>query len=138
MKFIQKMYFNGESVKAIEKYKQAFGCTVRTLLFYSDAVKQGWEQPNPVIDSTLYHCEIMFGDQEVRFNDTDDAEILETARKLEYVLQFDTEAEVVMAFDILKEGGEVISPLEKPPYMVIIGTVRDCFGIKWTLMCDFK
>ena len=50
----------------------------------------------------------------------------------------DSEEDVVKAFTILSEGGEVISPLEKPPYAVIIGEVRDRFGLKWQLFCDFK
>ena len=46
--------------------------------------------------------------------------------------------EVKKAFEVLSRDGEVIQPLECPPYMVIIGSVRDCFGIQWTLMCDFN
>lgn len=36
MKFIQKLFFSGETEEALEVYKQAFGCTVRNLLHYSD------------------------------------------------------------------------------------------------------
>ncbi len=53
----------------MEQYKKAFGCTVRNLLHYSDAVKKGWERPDEEKESLVYHSEIMFGDQEVRMND---------------------------------------------------------------------
>lgn len=137
MKFIQKMYFKNEADKALELYKLAFGCTVKCWITYADAVKAGWEKPNPAKDSSLYHCEIMFGEQEIRMENTEDESLLENVHKVEYLVGFDTEEEVVKAFNILSEGGEVIRPLEKPPFMVVIGSVRDRFGNIWVLMCDF-
>lgn len=46
MKFIQKLCFSGETEEALEEYKKAFGCTIKNLLHYSDAVKNGWERPD--------------------------------------------------------------------------------------------
>ena len=110
MKFIQKICFSGETEEALEEYKKAFGCTIRSLLHYSDAVKNGWERPDEEKESLVYHSEI---------------------------IGFDTAEEVEKAFSVLIDGGEVIRPLERPPYMLIIGTVKDRFGVKWELMCDF-
>ncbi|QNU67901.1 VOC family protein [Ruminiclostridium herbifermentans] len=137
MKFIQKLCFSGEAKEAIELYKRAFGCTVRSLLYYSDAVKNGWEQPNAEKEPLIYHSEIMFGEQEVRINDLSDQEEVILTKKVFYAVGFDTAEEVEKAFSVLSEGGEVIKPLERPPYMVIIGTVKDRFGVHWELMCDF-
>lgn len=111
---------------------------MKSLVFYSDAVKNGWEKPNPQKDSMVYHSEIMFGEQEVRMADSEDASMLELIRKLDYAVGFRTEEEVRRAFEVLSKDGEIIRPLETPPYMIIIGTVEDCFGITWTLMCDYN
>lgn len=138
MKFIQSLSFNGNTVEAVEMYKCAFGCTVRSLIKYSEAVEKGWEKPDPQRNNYVYHSEIMFDEQEVRMSDTDDVESLELVRKIDHPIGFRTEEEVKKAFEVLSDGGEILMPLEKPPYMVIIGTVRDRFGIKWTLMCDFN
>jgi len=54
-----------------------------------------------------------------------------------HIIGFDTAEEVEKAFSVLSDGGEVIRPLERPPYMLLIGTVKDRFGVKWELMCDF-
>lgn len=137
MKFIQQLCFTGETVEALEQYKRAFGCMVRSLLYYSDAVKNGWEQPDAAKESLVYHSEIMFGEQEVRMNDLSDESKVELTKKVIHFIGFDTAEEVEKAFSILCEGGEVIEPLERPPYMVIIGTVKDRFGVQWKLMCDF-
>ena len=137
MKFIQKLCFSGEAKEALEEYKRAFGCTVRSLLYYSDAVKNGWKQPDAEKEALIYHSEIMFGEQEVRINDLSDEEEVNLTKKVIHIIGFDTAEEVEKAFSVLSEGGEVIKPLERPPYMVIIGTVKDRFGVQWELMCDF-
>jgi PhnB protein len=137
MKMIQQLCFSGETEEALEEYKRAFGCTVRSLLYYSDAVKNGWEQPDTAKESLVYHSEIMFGEHEVRMNDLSDEENVNITKKVIHIIGFDTEEEVEKAFSVLSDGGEVIKPLERPPYMVIIGTVKDRFGVQWELMCDF-
>lgn len=136
MKFIQQLCFSGETDEAIELYKRAFGCTVRSLLHYSDAVKNGWEQPDAAKEPFVYHSEIMFGEQEVRMIDISDETMIKLTKEVKHIIGFDTEEEVIHAFSVLSEKGTVIKPLEKPPYMVIIGSVKDQFGITWELMCD--
>ncbi len=137
MKLIQQLCFSGQTEEALVEYKQAFGCTVRSLIYYSDAVKNGWEQPDETKESLVYHSEIMFGDQEVRMTDLSDEDNVNLTKKVNHIIGFDTEEEVERAFSVLSVGGEVIKPLERPPYMVIIGTVKDRFGVQWELMCDF-
>ncbi len=137
MKFIQKLCFSGETEEALKEYKRAFGCTVKSLLHYSDAVKNGWEKPDAAKEALVYHSEIMFGEQEVRMGDMSDLAEVKLTKEVIHIIGFDTAEEVEKAFYVLSERGEVIKPLERPPYMVIIGTVKDRFGVKWELMCDF-
>lgn len=137
MKFIQKFCFTGETEEVLKEYKRAFGCTVKSLLHYSDAVKNGWEKPDAAKEDLVYHSEIMFGEQEVRMNDMSDLAEVKLTKEVIHIIGFNTAEEVEKAFYVLSEGGEVIKPLERPPYMVIIGTVKDRFGVKWELMCDF-
>lgn len=136
MKMILKLCFNGRSDEAIHFYEKVFGCKVRSLIHYSDAVAYGWEEPCPEKDKSVYHSEVMFDDLEVRFADGEGEEV-ELTKKSEHLIGFDTAEEVEKAFQLLSEGGEVVEPLTRPPYMVIIGKVRDKFGLLWTLMCDF-
>lgn len=138
MIMIQKLCFDGCSDLAINLYKKAFDCTIRSLLHYKDAVQNGWETPCPEKDDKVYHSEVMFGPQEVRFSDLSSTEEIELTKRMEHLIGFDTEEEVEKAFSILAENGEIIEPLNHPPYMVVIGTVKDQFGLVWTLMCDYK
>lgn len=137
MVFIQKLCFDNQADEALELYKRAFGCKVRSLLHYSDAVKNGWEEPNAEREQAVYHSEIMFGEQEVRMCDSTDETELRLTREVVHEVGFDTEDEVCHAFAVLSEEGEAVEPLVKPPYMVIIGSVKDKYGLIWRLMCDF-
>ena len=108
MKFIQKLCFEDNTLQAIEKYKEAFGCKEKSVILYEDAVKNGWAEPNPMRDGTVYHSEIMFGEQEVRMSDTTDAAHLQLIRKLDYAVGFRTAEEVRKAFEVLSRDGEVV------------------------------
>lgn|SRR5574344_1911301 len=138
MKMIQQLHFNNQADEAIALYKKAFDCTVKTLLHYEDAVKNGWETPCPEKNNKVYHSEVMFGPQEVRFSDFSSAEDIELTKRMEHIIGMDSEEEVEKAFTILAKNGEIIEPLHHPPYMVVIGRVKDKFGLLWTLMCDYK
>jgi PhnB protein len=49
---------------------------------------------------------------------------------------FDTVEEVKRAFDILKEGGEIIEAPHSPDFATCMSDVKDKFGFKWFLMVD--
>lgn len=136
MKIIPLIHFNGQCDEAIQLYKKAFGCTVKSLIHYSDAVNHGWEKQDTLAENRVYHSEILFGNQEVRLSDNSEEEA-ELSRQVVHLISFDTAEEVEEAFAVLREDGEILQPLEKPPYAVIIGTVKDRFGIQWNLVCDF-
>ena len=137
MKLMQNLCFSGETLDALALYKRAFGCTEKSLLRYRDAVANGWEPADESKAAQVYHSEILFGDQEVRMNDLSSPQDVALTRQVNHIVGFDTAQEVEHAFAVLSEGGEVIRPLEHPPYMVVIGKVRDRFGVQWELMCDF-
>ncbi|MDD4113071.1 MAG: VOC family protein [Herbinix sp.] len=137
MKIITQLCFAGTSDEALKLYERAFGCTVKTLIHYRDAVAYGWEKPNEEINDRVYHSEIMFGDYEVRLIDLDNSEKTELTQKVTMYVGFDTEEDVRNVYSVLAEEGIITRELTCPPYMVIIGEVRDKFGVTWSLMCDF-
>ncbi|WP_277407621.1 hypothetical protein [Lacrimispora xylanisolvens] len=131
MKFIQKLCFSGEAEEALEKYKKAFGCTIRNLLHYSDAVINGWERPDEEKESLVYHSEIMFGDQEVRMNDLSDEAEVELTRKVIHIIGFDTAEEVENAFSVLSDGGRGNKATRKT---TVHGNNWYCKGSFWSYM----
>lgn len=138
MKILLELSFDKETDEVLDLYQKAFGCTIKSLIRRGEAVSNGWLEPEEGKDHLVYHSEIMFDEQEVRMHDMADEKSIWLTKETLHQAALDSEEDVVKAFTILSEGGEVISPLEKPPYAVIIGEVRDRFGLKWQLFCDFK
>lgn len=138
MKFIPQIYLRGQGEKAIALYKEAFHLTVKTLIHYKDAVQSGWEPPNEAINPLIYHSELIRDGFELKVTDLGSREQAEKTRLSIFPVQFETEEEVRSAFRILSANGIVLRALTKPPHMVIIGEVRDPFGVHWILMCDFR
>ncbi len=138
MKVIVQLCFPGTADDALELYKKAFGCEVQSMVHYRDAVAYGWEEQDDEKSDKVYHSEIIFGKSEIRLTDLGNPEQVESSQKLIVNLGMDSEKDVRKAFAVLAEEGTVIRELVCPPYMVIIGEVKDKFGIDWCLMCDFK
>lgn len=122
MQIIPTLHFNRTCEKAIDLYQRAFGCTVKCLLYYSDAVKAGWIQADSERMNMVYHSEILFGEQEVRMSDCV-GEASDLSQEVFLTVKFEKAEQVEQAFNILKEKGTVIVPLERPPYCEIVGSV---------------
>ena len=75
---------------AIILCKRAFGCKVKSLLHNSDAVKNGWAEPNESIDNLVYHSEIMFDKHEVRMADSFDEAKVDLTKAFTHIVGFDT------------------------------------------------
>lgn len=137
MRFIVDLWLDKQAEEALALYQKAFHCQVKTWMRYQDAVSLGWEKPDDEKTQLIYHSQVFFGDQEVRLGDLGGEDRIRKTRENRFMIAFDTEDEVVHAFHALSDGGTVIRPLEKPPFLVIIGTVRDRFGVTWELLCDY-
>ncbi|MDF2587623.1 MAG: hypothetical protein K0S41_1464 [Anaerocolumna sp.] len=135
MTVIPTLHFYGQCEEAIDLYKEAFNCKVQYFMRYSDAVERGWEEDIPEIRNTVYHSEILFGEQLFRMSDGADVEP-NTNTTVFFAVNFDTVNEVKKAFDALRASGTVIDELETTPYSACMGSVMDKYGIRWRVMTE--
>lgn len=68
MTIIPTIHFNRQCNEAIKLYQQAFDCKIQSIMYYKDAVAHGWESANPAKDKSVYHSELLFGDQLIRMS----------------------------------------------------------------------
>jgi Uncharacterized protein conserved in bacteria len=135
MMVIPTLHFYGQCEEAINTYKEAFGCKVNYLIRYSDAVQRGWEKDIPEIRNTVYHSEVLFGEQLFRMSDRVET-IPNTNTSVFFAVNLDTVEEVNRAFEILQANGTVIEPLKSTPYSACMGSIMDKFGIRWRIMTE--
>ena len=123
----------GSCAQAHELYARAFGMVVRSVT-YNDEAPAGYHEA-PLAEAArklVLHSECsLFG---TRVNMSDDANIAASTGAFNVFLP--TEAEVLRAFDILKEGGVVEHAPAPVFWSPLFCVVADRFGVKWSVMVE--
>ena len=129
-------HFNGKCEQAIRLYEKAFNAKVECLLRYSDANKEDYDKKLTEEQSNfIYHSEVYIGNQRIML-----ADVMDIAFKPSYALSLtvtlESKEEVIQAFNILKEGGEIIYPLHSTTYSSCTCSLVDKFGFRWIIMTE--
>jgi len=124
------LYFNGNCTEAITLYEKAFDAKVIAQMIPNERGGDLVAHAQFEIDgNTIFLCDaqqpVKTGDNlmiTIQFNAEDESE-LTTAK---------------MAFDTLKDGGEIIMALEENPWSKCFGILIDKFGVKWNMCGGIK
>lgn len=128
--------FDGRCEQAIRLYQAAFGARVGCLLRYSDALKKDFDRPLTDQEKMyVYHAELWIGEHRVMMCDNPDVPFV-PSRSLSLVVTFDTKEDVLRAYDVLKEGCEIIYPVHSTSYSSCEVVLIDRFGFRWGLMTE--
>jgi len=128
--------FAGQCEEAIDLYKRAFGAKIDSLFRYSDADKRDW--PYLLTDEQarkIYHAEIRICGQRVMLSDDLEQEV-KRGTSLSLTVVFESPEQVKAAYEVLKDGGTIIHPIQSRTYSACIGVLVDRFGIGWGLMVE--
>jgi PhnB protein len=133
MEIVPNLHFNGNCEKAIELYEQAFGGRRTVLLRNKDAnpidVAGQSSIENP---EYIYHAEMIIGDQRIMLNDNDSE--LPYGMNVSILVSMDSVEAVKAAYNKLKEGARIISPINETTYSSCFVSLVDRFGVRWELI----
>ncbi len=111
---ISTLFFNGRCAEAIEQYKKAFGAeVVLAVPFPENKGKKGIE-----------HSELFIQGHRLWFSD-------EGVQSQGQVMCFDTLAELNIAWEIMKDGAEILLSPRETPWSVCEAILKDKFGFTW-------
>lgn len=126
--------FAGQCAEAIELYRKAFAAEIGCLMRYSDANAQDMREEWAGAQADwIYHAELLFGGQRIMLADHADLEF-DPGLSLSLVVTMETKADVMRAYEILREGGSVIYPPHSTAYCPCTTNIIDKFGFRWCLM----
>lgn len=111
------LYVRG-SAQAVELYKKAFG------------LELGYHVLNP--DGSYFHSELNLDGREM-LSVVESGEAVHPDRTVQVGVTLDSEEDVRRAFDLLREGGSVETPLGPMPWSPCAAVVTDKFGVWWYL-----
>lgn len=116
-------------------YQQAFKAQIVQCITNKEAT---WEEPYNVTQETedkIYHAEMMIGDQRIMMCDNESVSFQPTA-SLSLTVTFDSKEDVLHAYEILKEDGRIIYPIQSTAYSSCFVSLFDRFGFRWVLMTE--
>ena len=131
------LYFSGNAREAVEFYSKVFETPMNEISTYADMPTDS-DMPIPdnagdlVMNTYLmiHGTSVMFSDvyQEMGMNS------LSVGNNVALVISDPSEAVIRKLFDQLKEGGTVMSELEKTFWSPLYGRLCDKFGVCWEIM----
>lgn len=128
--------FAGCCEEAIMLYQKAFNARIGCLLRYSDAEKNDWNKELEAEQlKYIYHAEIYIDNQRIMMCDNLDVDLIKNTT-LSLTVTFDTKEEVMKAYEIMKDGSEIIYPIKSTTYSSCMVVFIDKFGFRWGLMTE--
>ena len=126
--------FDGNCREAVEFYAQVFKSEVRNLMTYGDAPPD----PSFAVDERnrdrVMYAGIPLSNMTVMFMDIPAGSPLTPGDNIIPTINVLDKDEVTRLFNELKEGGEVLMPLQAVFFSEWYGMVKDKFGIKWQIL----
>lgn len=128
--------FAGQCFEAIKLYQEAFNAEIGCLLRNCDAT---WEDFHKDLSEEekeyVYHAEIFIGKQRIMMCDNLDIPFKPSV-SLSLTVTMDTKEEVIHAFEVMKEGCEIIYPIHSTAYSSCFVSFIDKFGFRWVIMTE--
>ena len=106
-------------------------------MFAQDADKEDMDQSKLTEEQKryVYHSEIYIGGQRIMMSDNISLPY-KTGLALSLVVTLDTKEEVLAAYEIMREGGEIVRPVRSTTYSSCEVVLVDKFGIRWNIMTE--
>lgn len=134
MTFVPTLNFNGQCRETMEMYQKAFSGKVTALLTYGEANDPAYTLEENQKD-WIYHGELTFGNQRIIMSDHVDMRF-DVCCTCFLTAMMETKEQVAAAWEVMKEGGTVIYPLEATFYSSARVVFVDRFGIRWGIMTE--
>lgn len=137
MKFIPYLTFEGNAEESSNFYADALGGEIQGIMRYKDSPPMQGMPPTPddYMDKIL-HGSLNVNGEILYFSDAFPGSEVTSGNTVEIHIDYDSEDQLRKAFDKLKIGGEVIMPVDKMFWGSVFGSLKDKFGIGWSLNYD--
>ncbi|MDR2599162.1 MAG: VOC family protein [Oscillospiraceae bacterium] len=143
-KIVPFLNFAGQAAQAMALYEKAFTAKIKVKLTYADM------NPADAINEVKEEHKNFIGYSEIEirgetislYDDSNAAEnpipISGNTCVIALLVHFDSDEELKKAYEILSDGGTIITPLFTQTYCSLAADLIDKFGGRWSLMSGYK
>ena len=134
---VPRLSFNGQCTQALELYKEAFSATVKEKIHFSEADPRDFQYKNEDEKNFVYYAELMIGKHMVMMHDDSnsllDKEANEKISSTALCISFESEEKARAAYQILSDGGKILTPIHSTSFCSFYVSLVDKFGVSWDL-----
>ncbi len=125
--------FPGNAREAMDYYTRAFGAPPPYVMNFSDLPQEDQDGMEGMEDMVMYaNIKTFFGD--IMLSDDMPGSTVRPTGALWICVTHEDEEELRQVFNILKQDGRELMPLEPTFFSPLYGQVEDKFGFHWMLM----
>jgi PhnB protein len=124
--------FNGNCQEALDFYLKVFGAEVTYMQRYGD-----FEELNAseAYKDKILHCSIEFEGNTIYMSDKFEESPEVHSGNISLSLNFESERHLTEIYEKLKEDGEIKMPLQDTFWNAKFASLKDKYGIEWSLNC---
>lgn len=136
MKITPNFHFKDKCEEALHLYEKAFNSKITILLKNTEANSDdiSIEEFDDDEKSMVYHAEMIIGEQRFMFSES--ADNLPVGNNISIVITFDSDEEVMFAYNLLKDEGQIIHAITSTSYSSCFVSLIDKYGMRWELMTE--
>lgn len=128
-------HFSGDCNEAIEFYKKVFDIKVLCLYKDKDANPDDYVADSNALEK-VYHAEVLLGNTRLMMSDRPNEDNPSRDNPLSLVVTYDTAEEVKHAYELIRQGASILSPIQSTTYSSCFVSLIDKYGMRWELMTE--
>jgi len=140
LKLTPGLGFKGQCSQAIELYQKAFGAKLVTKIKYSEADPKDFKCIEAEKDF-IFYSEMVIGNHLISLGDDSEGKLNESmhgkASSTSLLVEFETVDELNAAYEIMKDGATIVTPMGNSTYCSGYVSLVDKFGIHWDFMSGY-
>lgn len=127
---------NGNGQEAVKFYQEALDAQLANFQTYGDLPDNPEFKVPEEMKSLVLHAQLRIENSELMISDNLPNEPYEVGSHLNIAIVLDDKDKAKTIFDRLKEGGEVVLPLEATAWSEAYGQVKDKYGLIWQISVE--
>ena len=135
MKTSPYLIFNGNCIEAIKLYEKAFN-TKANYCQYKDTPPSEEYPIQPGTEELVMHGTLPIGSETIYLCDTTPDNPSTFGNGAFACVELDNAADVKLAYEVLKEGGQVFCEAQETFWSKCYAELEDKFGLKWSIMIE--
>ncbi|MCM3260488.1 VOC family protein [Paenibacillus lautus] len=130
------LVMDGNAKEAIQFYEKALdGQVVMVQTFGEMPANPDFPLPDSARDR-ISHALLKVGETDLMFSDTFPGQPVQSSNQVQICIMTDQAEQAKRIYEALREGGQVVMPLQETFWSPAYGIVADRFGVNWNISTE--